>query len=412
LEEDTKEMRGLKDYLQTSIDKMRKELIDFIKTKGKIGSVELKNTTKFLNELTKWKYDENPRNENIKIDDDGMYNYINFMKNFISLFAVVFPAMIINQRMQKIEPPKYWGLSKDHLNEVKEMVTTFYTPIEKFYGSNTINNVLNEIKNKCRGIYLLSKNTPVLTNIKIGERVVYSVFDKVTVTLLYEYYFFSIMSDYITLTKDPSMVTRMLINPDKDEDDLFSADFLIEQQLRFTETEQEFIEGDVMKLKQDVAKLLMSYLSIMMRSKKTVNVSYSDVEDTVFKLKEAEKYDFTDRLKDLTDEGREVDNILKYNKLGPLYSLGLSKGIKEYDPNNYDHDKKVAERVSEIQNRLKRQRGDDANIDMDLDIDDAIDEMNVEKEIDEDIAMDMNQTDDYDDGDPWGEETENNGDYD
>jgi hypothetical protein len=412
LEEDTKEMRGLKDYLQTSIDKMRKELIDFIKTKGKIGSVELKNTTKFLNELTKWKYDENPRNENIKIDDDGMYNYINFMKNFISLFAVVFPAMIINQRMQKIEPPKYWGLSKDHLNEVKEMVTTFYTPIEKFYGSNTINNVLNEIKNKCRGIYLLSKNTPVLTNIKIGERVVYSVFDKVTVTLLYEYYFFSIMSDYITLTKDPSMVTRMLINPDKDEDDLFSADFLIEQQLRFTETEQEFIEGDVMKLKQDVAKLLMSYLSIMMRSKKTVNVSYSDVEDTVFKLKEAEKYDFTDRLKDLTDEGREVDNILKYNKLGPLYSLGLSKGIKEYDPNNYDHDKKVAERVSEIQNRLKRQRGDDANIDMDLDIDDAIDEMNVEKEIDEDIAMDRNQTDDYDDGDPWGEETENNGDYD
>ena len=38
-------------------------------------------------------------------------------------------------------------------------------------------------------------------------------------------------------------------------------------------------------------------------------------------------------------------------------------------------------------------------------------EMNADKEIDEDIAMDMNQTDDYDDGDPWGEETENNEDY-
>jgi hypothetical protein len=121
----------------------------------------------------------------------------------------------------------------------------------------------------------------------------------------------------------------MLINPDKDkeDEDLFSADFLIEQQLRFTESEQEFIEGDVMTLKQDVAKLLISYLNIMMRSKKTVNMSYSDVEDVVFKLKEAEKYDFTDRLKDLTDEAREVDTILKHNKLGSLYSLGLSKGI-------------------------------------------------------------------------------------
>jgi hypothetical protein len=414
IEEDTKDMRGLKDYLQFSIDKMRKEVIDFIKTKGKIGSVELNNITKFLKELTNWRYDENPRNTNIKIEDDGLYNYINFMKNFISLFVVVFPSMITNQQIQQIEPPKYWGLAPSHVNEVKEMVSSFYTPLEKFYGNNRINNVLNEIKNKSRGIYLLSNNTPVLTSIKIGEKEVYSVFDKRTVTLLYEYYFFSVVSDYINLTKDPSMVTRMLINPDKDkeDEDLFSADFLIEQQLRFTESEQEFIEGDVMTLKQDVAKLLISYLNIMMRSKKTVNMSYSDVEDVVFKLKEAEKYDFTDRLKDLTDEAREVDTILKHNKLGSLYSLGLSKGIKEYDPDNFDHDKKVAERVTEIRNKLNRQRGDDTNIDMDFDIDEAIDEMNVEREIEEDIAMDMNQTDDYDDDDPWGEETENNGDYD
>jgi hypothetical protein len=201
----------------------------------------------------------------------------------------------------------------------------------------------------------------------------------------------------------------MLIEPEKAETDLFSTDFLIEQQMRFTETEQEFIEGDVMTLKQDVAKLLFAYLNIMMRSKKTVNVSYKDVEDVVFKLKEAEKYDFTDRLKDLTDEGREVDTILKHHKLGSVYSIGLSKGIKEYDPENFDHDKKVSERVAEIQNRLRRQKGREAE--MDIDIDDALDDMNVETEIEQDIAMDMNQTDDYDDGDPWGEEAENNEDY-
>jgi hypothetical protein len=253
---------------------------------------------------------------------------------------------------------------------------------------------------------LLSVNTPVLTKIKIGEKEMYSVFDKRTVTLLYEYYFLSVLSDYINLTKDPSMVTRMLVTPEKDNDDLFSADFLIEQQLRFTESEQEFIEGDVMKLKQDVAKLLISYLNIMMRSKKTLNVAYEDVADIVFKLKEAEKYDFTDRLRDLTDEAREIDTILKHFKLGALYSIGLSKGIKEYDPENFDHDKKVAERVAEIQNRLKRQG------ETDLDIDDAIDEMNVEREIEIDIAMDMNPTDDYDDGDPWGDEVDNREDYD
>lgn len=76
--------------------------------------------------------------------------------------------MIINQKFQSIEPPKYWGLSKIHENEIKDMVTSFYNPIEKFYGNHSINNVLYEIKNKCRGIYLLSENTPILSNIKIG----------------------------------------------------------------------------------------------------------------------------------------------------------------------------------------------------------------------------------------------------
>jgi hypothetical protein len=416
IDEDTREMRGLKDYLQTSIVTMRNEILDFIKTKGKVGSLELKNITNFLKDLTKWKFDEPERNASTRISDDGLYNYVSFLKNFISLFAVVFPTMIINQQMQTIEPPKYWGISRDHSNDIKEMISNFYGPIEKFYGNSTISNVLNEVKNKCRGIYLLSINTPVLTNIKMGEKETYSVFDKRTVTLLYEYYLLSIFSDYINLTKEPSMVSRMLINPERDEADLFSSDFLIEQQLRFTEQEQEFIEGDVTRLKQDVAKMLISYLTIMMRSKKTVNVAYDDVADTVFKLKEAEKYDFTDRLKDLTDEGREIDTILKHYKLGSLYSIGLSKGIKEYDPENFDHDKKVAERVAEIQNKLKRRGrtevGQGQGQDQDAQIDDELDDMNLEQEIDEDIAMDMNPTDDYNDGDPWGEELDNRDDYD
>jgi hypothetical protein len=288
------------------------------------------------------------------------------------------------------------------------MVSDYYRPIEKFYGDITVRNVLNEIMSKSRGIYLLSENTPILTNIKIGDKEVYNVFDKRVTTLLYEYYFLSVLTDYMYLTKDPSMVTRMLVNPDKGESDLFSADFLIEQQLRFTEVEQEFIEGDVMKLNQEVAKLIVSYLQIMMRAKKTINVSYKDVEDKVFKLKEAEKYDFTDKLKDMSDEARAVDTILKMYKLGPLYSLGMSKGIKEYDPEHFEYDKKIAENVAKIQNKL-RKRGSAGD---DMDLDDAIEQMETDRDIDMDIAMDMNTTDDYDDGDPWGDEEENFNEYD
>jgi len=410
MEEDSQEMRLLKNYLQTSNDSMRSDIIEFIKDKSKATGIIVKKLTKFLKELTNWKYDTQ-RNADIKISNDAMYNIILFFRNFVSLFASVFPTMIKNQNMQTIEPPSYWGLAKRHKEDVKEMVRKFYDPLNKFYGNSVINNILIEIQSKCKGLELLSKTTPALSNIKIGEKEIYSVFENRTVLLLYEHYLLNVLVNYVNLTKDISMITKVLSSSayDSEENMIFKTDFLIEQQMRFTEGEQEYIEGDVSKLKIETAKLLVAYLTIMMKSKETINVSYNDVEDRVFKLKEAEKYDFTDRLKSVTEEEREVDNILKHHKLGALYSIGLSKGIKSYDPDNFEHDKMVAEKVSEIQNKLKRNGA--LVQDNDFDLDEVLNEEQLEKDIATDLAGDFNQSDDYDDGDPWGDEREDFGDY-
>jgi hypothetical protein len=283
------------------------------------------------------------------------------------------------------------------------MVDSFYKPLETFYGQSNIANILYEIQNKSRGILLLSNQTPALTNIKIGDKELYSVFDKTTVTLLYEYYILSIFSDYISLTQNPTMVTKMLNVPEKaDDTDLFNADFLIEQQLRFTETEQEFVQGDVSNLQQGVAKLLVAYITIMMKSKKTVDISFEDIEDRVFKLKEAEKYTFTDRLRSMNDEEKDIDTILKKNKLGALYSIGLSKGLKEYDPDNFDHDKQVAEIIAGIQNRIKRTTGVTDDMEMDMDVEDALEGQDLDADIQRENDMDIIHEYD-DDDDAFGE---------
>ncbi len=410
LEEDTREMRALKDYLQISNDSMRDDIISFIKEKSKATGLLIKKLTKFLKDLGEWKYDDK-RNANIKISNDGLYNIIYFFRNFVSLFASVFPTMIKNQNIQSIEPPNYWGLAKKHKDDVREMVSKFYEPLNKFYGNPVIDNLLVEIKSKCRGLELLARTTPGFSNTKIGDKEIYSVFEYRTTVLLYEHYLLNVLVNYVNLTKDVNMITRVLTAAEEDNQDslVFKTDFLVEQQMRFTEGEQEYIEGDVSKLKNETAKLLVAYLTIMMRNKDTINVSYDDVEDKVFKQKEAEKYDFTDRLKGVTEEQREVDNILKFHKLGPLYSIGLSKGIKNYDPDNFDHDKEVAEKVAEIQRKIKKSGL--ASQDEDFDLNDALNEMQLEKDIATDLAADFNPTDDYDDGDPWGDEREDFGDY-
>ena len=418
IQEDTEEMRAMKNYLAHSNDMMRKDIVDFIKRKAKVGTGELKRIALFLKDLTVWDSDLKPRNRGAKISDDTMYNYINFYKTFVTLLSSVLPTMILNEQQQTMDAPSYWGVSQKHAIDLKNIVEGYYEPLKKFYGNKSIVNILYEIQSKCRNIVLLANETPALTNIQIGKPKgdepaleTYSVFDKRTATLLFEYYTLQIFIEYINLTKDPKMLSRMLIQPENETDAIYSADFLIEQQLRFSESEQQFIEGDVAKLQESVARLLVGYITMMMNSKDTIDMSYDTIMDRVFKLKESEKYTFTDRLKSMTEEERAVDTILKVNKLG-AWSKGLMKGIKEYDPENYDQEKEMTEKIAEIEKGIRRNANvTDRNADMFFE--DALAEMDTDDFVNGDEVLMGDINEDNQDGDPFGDEreTDYDGDY-
>lgn len=410
IQEDTEDMTKFKNYLAKSNETMRNDILDFIKRKSKIRGTELKNITNFIKGLTTWDFDKNQRNVDIKISDDGMYNYINFYKNYISLLAMVFPEMIINSQLQNFESHDYWGFHPSHKNDLKAKITSLYEPLTKFFGDVSVVNVLKEIQKRCNGIVLLSEATPALTNIKIGDKETHSVFDKRTSTLLYEYYILQIFTDYINVTKNPSMVSKILAKP-RSETDVYSSDFLVEQQLRFSESEQLYIEGDVSRLQENISKLIVAYINMMSSSKAIINKSYDKIEDIIFKLKEAEKYTFTDRLKGMTEELRAVDMMKKANKIG-VWERGVSKGLKQYDPETYEHDKAVAEKIAEMQANL-RQNANVTDMNIDLHMEDALEEMETQAFIDADELDIRNVAENYYDGDPYGDEmdADNMGDY-
>ena len=283
--------------------------------------------------------------------------------------------MILNKKEASFTSHSYWKFAQSHNMELKTDVESYLEPLAKFFNNVAINNVALEIQNITRGILLLSEVTPVTTSTKIGEQELYNVFDKRTSTLLYEYYIMQIFTEYINLTTDPTMVSQMLKAPTKENTSLYSSDFLVEQQLQMAASEDIYLEGNVTKLQEDTARLLVTYLTIMMKSKKTIDLSYDKIDDLIFKLKEAEKYTFTDKLRDMDDDQREVENILKIYKLGS-WSLGLSKGIKEYDPENYEHEKEVSRRIAEIQNGLRRTGAIDEATELDLE--DALEDKNGE----------------------------------
>ena len=74
--------------------------------------------------------------------------------------------------------------------------------------------------------------------------------------------------------------------------------------------------------------------------------TYEDIiyRVNVSKEKEKEKDQFTKRLKELTDEERDIENQMKSHKLG-IWSKGLSKGVTQYERDNYDQERKEMETI-------------------------------------------------------------------
>ena len=55
----------------------------------------------------------------------------------------------------------------------------------------------------------------------------------------------------------------------------------------------------------------------------------------LLKYREIEKSEITTYLRDITDELREIENVMKNNRLGN-WSKGQTKGLVTYDANTYD----------------------------------------------------------------------------
>jgi hypothetical protein len=205
-----------------------------------------------------------------------------------------------------------------------------------------------------------------------------------------------VLSEYIDLTDEPAMIVKNVQRKNNvgnriDLEDVVTIDYLDETNTVIdvnvdiddrVEFDTNLLSGDKKELKQKVANLLIEFLRIMNSYKEIVDVSYDQVLDRIFKLKEKEKDIMTDRLKKLTDEERDADTILKVNKLG-VWSKGLQKGLTTYVKETYDEEREFVEQMLQYerkaQKKIRETNMDNTNLDIVLD--ELIEETERENEI-------------------------------
>jgi hypothetical protein len=208
---------------------------------------------------------------------------------------------------------------------------------------------------------------PSMSEMKVDEELLHSSFYKRTSKLLSEYLFLLSINSYILL------IDKIDIVNDETENEMFQNDLITTEFLDdMTEKtdipllqKAQIIEGKKQELKITIANLLVSYLTIAREHKNLINYSYTDIMNKIFKEKNFEKNAMTDKLKNLSDEERNVNTALKINKLGD-WSKGLEKGLVFYDKNRYDDEKIEFENIMNIENNLRNNRKnlDENNIDL------------------------------------------------
>jgi hypothetical protein len=390
--ESSKEVKDLNNFLIIHNEEMIDELVDYVgKNSGaNVTRSSIKKFTEAIRNLQTWGFDNSNRNEHIKISNDTMYTVTNFYKTFIDNFVNVFPNIILNKVNYDINHiPNYYGFSKTHTYKLQKNISQYFEKLKPFYGISTLTNILTTIQKFGKNLVSLSDSTPCFSSIKNGEQILKGVIDERTSRFLFEYYLLRILITYVSLSDDEKM-TVVETKKTTEVTDLFSVDFIEETDTRidlgFSTTNisnNQILTGNKKELKQKTAELLVSFMEIFISEKDTIDISYEQIQDRVFKLREREKNLVTDRLKSMTDEQRDADTMLKVTKQG-LYSKGLEKGLTMYDKDFYEGEQNLRDEMlrAERNIRFKNKNATDENID--ILIDEYMEQEKVNKDIDQD----------------------------
>ena len=417
--ETSDEVKQLNNFLIKNNESMKNDISEFIsKNKGPIITRTVFNKAiNAIQSLSTWARDTSTHANDNNVSNDKMYNIINFYKTFITNFVNVFPNIILNKVDYKNTLiPNYLGLSSHHSKKIKDIIADYYKKLQVFYGIPEINNILSRIQHQAKNIVQLANNTPSFTSIKYKDKELTPVFEERTSRFLFEYYLLKIFICYIDLSDENDMLVTE-IQQDFTETNLFTEEFLADRETKVdfmvsTPANERFLlSGNKKGLRQHVAHLLVSFIEIMDTQKETVDISYEDILDRVFKLREREKDIVTDRLKFLTDEERSADTILKINKLG-VWSKGLQKGLTQYVKETYDEEREFRDEMDNIERKVRSNNKNVTNENVDQYMDDYIEERDAELEIEAEEYNMNGYIDDYGDGNYDGEEVENFGEFD
>lgn len=378
----------LRDFLLEENNSMKAKVIEFLTTSGQFKKQQMTKVTEFLNTLKDWKLQDDIFISN---EADQTYKLSQWLLQETLNVNRIFPSIILNNvSYDEVIIPKHWNLSERHKKDVIKIIHSEFQKLEKFYNSEE-----NETKRDIE---------PVLEKVikhmnELNRLVILTPFMEKVNKDLFEYYFLFSLLSYIDIQENSD---TLIDEVSFSEDIELATSVELEEQDTGTITQLDIVRGEKLQMNEKIANILITYIEIIMNTKKQINTNKEQIIERTLRAQEKEKEEITTYLKDLTDEQREIENILKNNKLGK-WSKGQTKGLVEYVGEIYDEEVAAIEQRALLEKRVGM-RSEVTDLNRDIYVLEELEQQTRENIADEE-AYDMSGLADDDDyGDRDGDE--------
>merc|ERR1711871_1786359 len=276
LKQDTSAMRSLKNYVETSSELMKQQILEFVGKNARAGATKM--ISKCIEEFADKELETN--------DVSEKNQFINYVREAITTLADIFPNIILNKvKYSEAKIPPAWRLSDIHKSDIKNIINKYYSPLYTFYGDQTIQSILSSSSDDLQEIKNYALKTPYYVKIKDDRTHTHTIFDSRLSLLLTKYYFLLSLITYInsvdasvkkmlvkktTPEQMQSSVESTVIEPDVEQEDTF----LDEQRLFGAVSDADILSGETQAAEEKVGSLLSAFSAILCSQKKTTLYSY------------------------------------------------------------------------------------------------------------------------------------------
>ena len=398
---------NLRNYLGTTNNNMYRTISKFVNDFGGLSQLKMNKMLAFLSDIDKWAINSDQINTGLYYEE-GLYTMSQFLRTSVYNIGKLYPNMIINKTQLNTSAPKHWGLSGFHSGDVARFIGDYYSGLDGFKGNEMLTELLEHVGVKIADIFIFIQAIPILTPIVQDSQSFYNLFEKETIGLMLKYAWYTVIYEYIAETDEVDLVkkTNRRAKEHRRTDIRESQDDFSMVGVGDMDPDDDIVDvditlGDRKMIKKQTADMLIAFLNIECDNKEALDLPYKEITRKMGRSKMEEKRLITDFFKDMDSDERKMKNIEKQYKLG-RWNVGLQKGLVDYDSKTYDNERE------DLVNRILNPdaTADEEVLRMERDIFgmEHDEQADIDAEYDEEANGIGHLGEDYDDGDYYGDD--------